>query len=333
MSDALNHFYCGEYTLEEINKEPRKLIMKNKKIYDLGTQGPDIFLYDGVLPWKKSRGLAKIGSFLHKKSSNILFLELIMSLSKISDEKKYEKALAYILGTLCHLSLDANTHPYINYNSGIYNEEEKETHKYKYCHKKLEVALDIDFSDFKNKIPAVEFPRHNIFDISNKDIKIVHYLYNSVIKYIHGKSISIEDMISCIKEAVLTQKIITDKAGIKNYLLSKVEKKYTNPYTYTRALYVYKLNDNVDYLNNRNKTWYNPCDINEKHNESYPELFNNASKCASKMINQFYNLVNIKPYNKITLNDINHIIKDISFDTGRPYSEKDILLYSDSILI
>lgn len=333
MSDALNHFYCGEYALEEISKQPKQIIKRNRSIYDLGTQGPDIFLYDGALPWKKSRGLVNLGSLLHKRSTDKFFLELVKAAKKLSDETKYEKALAYIFGMICHLSLDANTHPYINYNSGIYIKEKKETHKYKYCHKKLEVGLDIAFSDYIKKIPAVEFPRHNIFKISNEEIEIVHYIYDKVIRKIYGKSLTVDDLISCLKEAVLVQRITSDKSGIKTYILSKTEKRYDNPFAYTRAIYVYKLNDNIDYLNIREKTWYNPCDITEKHNESYPELFNTACKDATKKINLINNLVNGKLNNNITLNKINDIIKDVSFDTGRPYSDKDQVLYSDSILI
>lgn len=333
MSDALNHFYCGEYALEEIRNQPKQIIKKNRSIYDLGTQGPDIFLYDGALPWKKSRGVVNFGSLLHKRSTNIFFLELVKATKEISDKSKFEKALAYIFGMLCHLSLDANTHPYINYNSGIYIKEKKETHKYKYCHKKLEVGLDIAFSEHIKKIPAVEFKRHNIFQISNEEIEVVHYLYNKVIKKIYGKSLTIYDITSCLKEAVLVQKITSDKTGIKSFVLSKAEKRYSNPYTYTRVIYVYKLNDNIDYLNIRKKTWYNPCDINEKHNESYPELFQSAFKDATKKIELINDLVNRKLSNEITLNIINDIIKDISFETGRPYSDKNQLLYSDSILI
>lgn len=311
MSDALNHYYCGEYALNNVNNQIRHIINKNRKIYDLGTQGPDFFFYDGVLPWKKSKGLNNYGTILHTNSTNMLFYVFLKTAQSIKDKENFNKAFSLICGTICHLSLDSYTHPYINYISGIYKEDVPETHVYKYCHKKNEIALDILFCDYLNKKPAVSYPIEHIFNISEEDIKTVHCLYKSILKK-YNKPLSLGGVMHCLKEAVQTQKIITDKSGIKTFLLSYIEKIIKKPYAFTRALYTRKAKEENDFLNIEKRTWYNPYNKIINSNNSYPELFELACNDAVIKINQVYDIIK----EEITLKKIDEVFRDVSFETG-----------------
>ena len=81
-----------------------------RKPFELGLQGPDIFLYDN-----KRSDYAKL---IHNNNTYEFILNLLKTASGLREESK-NIALAYTYGFISHFALDTHTNPYIIYMSGF----------------------------------------------------------------------------------------------------------------------------------------------------------------------------------------------------------------------
>ena len=100
------HYQFGQLVLNKTNKKVKDLVNKNKEMFDLGLQGPDLLFY--YKPQRKNI-ISKRGHDIHSKAGLEFFSNLIDSKEKIK-----ESQLAYFIGACCHYSLDRYCHPLIN---------------------------------------------------------------------------------------------------------------------------------------------------------------------------------------------------------------------------
>lgn len=79
------------------------LIQKHIDYYNLGLQGPDLLFYFHPT---KTNPINKKGSRMHEEPAKQMF--------RWFSEEKDERKIVYLLGFICHFTLDAACHPYIN---------------------------------------------------------------------------------------------------------------------------------------------------------------------------------------------------------------------------
>jgi len=317
MSDLLNHYYCGELVLEKLNYGAKNIVILNRDLFDLGCQGPDFFLYNGVSPWKKDKGIQKYGGLIHTSPSSELFFIMADYIKNLENENLRKKYLSYLFGYVCHHTLDSITHPFIFYYSGIRNEEDPDTYIYSHYHKKFEMYLDVFMSKKMGKKGPLEFPMGEIFTLNNVDRDIVYTINKEALNKLFNINLKKSDVDNSLKEAASLLKLFPDKKGIKFRFFSIIEKILKRPYFITKAIITKDIKDTEDYMNLEHSTWIHPCDLNEQRQESYPELFYRAIYEAYIKLNKLYELI----YNeKLTKEEIHKLFKNISFETGKPVS-------------
>lgn len=304
MSDLINHYYCGEEALKYLNNEIKEIILNNIKLFNLGTQGPDFFLYQDIIPWKKHNGYNKLGIMLHTYESNLLFEAMFEHILSIEDMKTKNEAIAYIMGYICHHSLDSISHPYIFYFSG----------QNSHLHKEFEKNLDILNSTSMGKIAAVDFPFSEVFDLSEGDITTITQINMYVISklfHIHLPNNAIPD---CLDNFNYLIKLFPDKKGIKQKIFRPIETIAGQKFAVTKALIHKDIKDKDDYLNLNHKIWIHPCNEKISSNESYPDLFNKSVIDSSYKIKTIYNAIKTK-----SIDAVSDTIKNSSFETGEVY--------------
>lgn len=127
MPNFFAHYLHGKEVLKNLPKDISANI-KNKKLFEIGLQGPDIFYPYKALSFPNTYKVNRLAGKIHRESGRA-FLENVF---KHTTVKKRSNVFSYLAGFLCHFSLDANCHPYI----------EKIAKKNKFTHGEVEIEFD-----------------------------------------------------------------------------------------------------------------------------------------------------------------------------------------------
>ncbi|SHJ59499.1 zinc dependent phospholipase C family protein [Paramaledivibacter caminithermalis] len=135
MPDFWIHILGGEFVLNSLKDlDWKRMLEDNRKTFNLGCQGPDMFFYNDFLPCIRNKRGPKIGTIMHEKHTKTLFLESIDYLKKNQHRTDFMTLATYFSGFIVHYAIDKNEHPFINARTKNF-----------YEHKLLEMKLDTYF--------------------------------------------------------------------------------------------------------------------------------------------------------------------------------------------
>ena len=101
------HDRFGQDVIAEIDGTAKEMIETNRLAFDIGLQGPDIlFYYRPYLP----NPVKKIGSILHGYTGRRYYGNLTAWQEEYGDDISF----TYLLGSVCHFTLDSLCHPLID---------------------------------------------------------------------------------------------------------------------------------------------------------------------------------------------------------------------------
>lgn len=106
MPASYTHYSFGEEVYKRLSGDLKEVINKCKDAYYIGLNGPDILFY--YKPLTKN-AVKEYGHQLHKEIAAKFFERAKTYIAKNQDEV----CLSYILGFLCHFTLDSICHSYI----------------------------------------------------------------------------------------------------------------------------------------------------------------------------------------------------------------------------
>ncbi len=133
MPDFWTHILGGELILKDLdNIDIKEKIIKNRRLFYFGCQGPDFFYYNDFWPWIKDKRGPEVGREIHEHDFRSFFS---CSMDFIQLEKN-DRLKVYFYGVLCHYVLDKYLHSFIN--KLVVNDWE---------HKRVEQKLDIFLVD------------------------------------------------------------------------------------------------------------------------------------------------------------------------------------------
>lgn len=107
MPAAYAHYIFGKKVYHKLPSDIQEIIRMNPEAYWIGLHGPDLLFYRGPLVRSK---VNRLGSHLHKAPAVGIFEK---GKSLYQQEPSYV-LLSYLLGILCHFTLDSECHPYIS---------------------------------------------------------------------------------------------------------------------------------------------------------------------------------------------------------------------------
>ncbi|MDP3385773.1 MAG: zinc dependent phospholipase C family protein [Eubacteriales bacterium] len=305
MSDFINHYHCGEEALKLVDASINEAISKNRILFNFGCQGPDFFLYHGVVPWHRNFGYAKFGEIIHASETNLLFSAMIEYYQKTENIDTKEKVLSYIMGYACHHSLDSITHPFIFFYSGFAS----------HLHKEYEMILDVLNCKHQGYSDAVTFDLEKIIPVSDKDIQMIQNFHAYIIWRVSGETLPEAAVKTCVGDYSQLLSLFPDPMGIKRKLAKTVERIIKKPHAISKAFIQKNIKDIDDYMNLTHSRWLHPCDKDIVSDTSYPDLFDRAIDDAALKVAGLFQISG--------LDDIDHeiakIIKNFSFETGEVF--------------
>ena len=259
MPSSVTHNYFASDVYDKINIDIKKKLQFNLDDFKCFAQGPDpYFFYDFHLT-KKSKNVFKINDAMQHTNVNEHFLSLINYIN----EKEYysnSQVMAYLYGQICHFILDSTIHPFVIFNTGIYDDKDVNSYKYNGLHEEMEYFIDIHLiAKRENIVPKKYKVYKNIFNINpfNDELKDV---INTVTKDVYNFNNVSDIYYKSINDMKKFYYIFNyDKYGIKKFIY-----KIMDLICKDRLVKKEELSFNVDpnsklyYLNSEKDEWTHP---------------------------------------------------------------------------
>lgn len=109
MPSTYAHYRFGRLLLERLPEARRARLNAARGLFDLGLHGPDILFFHEPL---KKNPVSGEGTAMHDRPARVFFEKAVRQLGTLSGTARAE-AEAYICGYICHFSLDAACHTYV----------------------------------------------------------------------------------------------------------------------------------------------------------------------------------------------------------------------------
>lgn len=107
MPSGYAHYKFAAEVFKEYGAKAAECVRKNEALYMIGAHGPDLFFYYKALT---KNPVNSFGFAMHEKPAAQFFAEAKSVYLRAEDK---DAALSYLLGFLCHFSLDHACHSYI----------------------------------------------------------------------------------------------------------------------------------------------------------------------------------------------------------------------------
>lgn len=315
MPSSVTHSYFCTDVFNKCNKNIKNKLKDNINYFKIFGQGPDpYFFYDFHLT-KRSKEIYKINRAMQHTKINKHFVKLI---NYINNNNYYynSQVMAYLYGQICHFVLDTTLHPFIIYSTGIYDSDDSSTFKYNGLHEEMEYYIDCYMiSQRENIHPKYYKVYKELFNIGkfNNELKLC---ISDVIKEVYGYDNVGEIYYKAIMDMKKFYYVFNyDKYGIKKFVYSIMDVVCGN-----KCVKKKELSFNVDpdgklfYLNKDKKIWNNPCDVNDKSNLSFDELYSLAIQKAINIINSVDVMLQNKCLNNKKLEDL---FGNLHYGTGK----------------
>lgn len=286
MPDFWTHILCGHEVLERVDEGKFKNIIEDDiEIFNLGTQGGDIFFYYKFWPWLRNKLGTDYAHFVHTKRTGELFINGLDYLkNSIKNENDFKRIFSYLAGFMCHFAMDSSAHPYIFYFSGIHDMAKPETKKYIGWHKKLEVIIDTILLDEKKGMKTFKNPAYKEIYVGKVIPDEIKDFFINIMDKLYGGKENVSFINTAYKDMIHGLKIMHDATGIKAAIVRFYEFLTGSNKKYSSAIYQKVEDLSVDYLNKSHKEWLHPCSNKEIHKESFYDLYERAVDCGEKMI-------------------------------------------------
>lgn len=272
MPGFITHYLFGDRVLQ-LMKDPftKNILLGRRQVFNLGTQGPDIFFYHGAWPWSKGKGVDKIGNRLHHEQTGAFYSACLEYVTGCPEKEK-TLLTAYICGHLCHYSLDCHAHPYIYYRSGFGRKGEASASKYDSYHHRFETAVDVLMLQHVQQLKPGELNTSSLVKVEQEEGNALGRMYAVVLKKVYGMDISPETIYKTISDMVSIRAALRDKSGMKKKGVQWIENLLGRYPILSGMIHPSTVNDGLDYLNRKHAPWYLPWDNTVKSTASFFEL-------------------------------------------------------------
>jgi hypothetical protein len=273
MPGYVTHYIFGRDMYEKLNDPVLKNnLYKNRAVYALGHQGPDIFFY--YLPAYVLHG-HNLGDMAHTENTGTFYAALLESRSIFKKPEDLQIANAYLEGFLGHYILDSICHPFI-YGRTHYKKNDR---GYFSRHAYLETEIDTSLLELKYHRRRADFHMENTIMLTPRQkwivARMLHYAYQHTY---HGLFVSRYTIFMAIFATQLGFRILYDSTGQKKVLFRFAEKHTLGYPVFSPLIANDSLLFRTDPFNMQHKKWTNPWDSSISSVESFFDLYGRSEE-------------------------------------------------------
>ncbi|MCL2169707.1 MAG: zinc dependent phospholipase C family protein [Defluviitaleaceae bacterium] len=320
MPAMITHLLCGQRVLECVDAKLANIVHRHRKLYDLGTQGGDMFFYR---PWGATRG---IGSRMHVEGAGVFLSSMAAGLKGLENDACREGALAYFAGFLTHYAMDCAGHPYVFYKTG-FDEDGELTGVYKVYHVTFESAIDTLLLRHLESSRPIDKKWYKRLNIRRKHARTTAGVLSGAINNAYNTELKCRHALSAMAYMSIASRVLRSRWGIWRGIVGFVENRFTGDGVWTAMIHRQDIGDGIDYLNKGNKVWREPWDAESVRYDSFKRLFEDAADDAVRMIEAVWEYV----HGKTSLDGLSAVLGDRSFYSGRPIKEQVVFKVHDVV--
>ncbi len=274
----------------------------NQNIAFLGSQGPDPLYYI------REKRFKKVADDIHRYRTRDFFKTMVNYVKQHNTEATY----SFMFGFISHYILDAYIHPFVYYNTGVYEEDNPSTFHMRGLHMKFERSIDCVQIQKECKINPRKMNLTKYYFPLKKAPSEVNQLMHHVLQ----KEYQLEDGFKMYERSASAmyktlKYIVTDRTGIKKLIYKFVDLFNKDNDMFLSDLSLYNHIENYDYHNDSKNIWLDPL-TGEEQRTSIDEIIQNAKEKALDVLKK----VDAYIHKKSTIN-LDNIFTDLSFNTGK----------------
>lgn len=253
----------------------------------LGNQGPDPLFYTVLSP--QLRAHHRLGNTMHNKKPTELLKAFKDALS-ILNGAELPVGRAYVLGFLCHYTLDSTMHPFVFF------------HEYRLCdagepglsradgsevHGVIESELDELVLFAKREQTVATFnPSVEILKASDFVLAVISKLYAYMAVTVYGELVPKDLFATAVKDFRIAQRFFHSPTGRKRNLVGRIEQ-LARPFSFYRSMAHRPVElTESDFDNRQHEPWENPF-TGETSTEGFWDLYEKALEKAQNNIATF----------------------------------------------
>ena len=310
MPGFLTHYIAGKAALQGASPQIREIITEGEKLYNLGTQGPDIFFYyfpSQIL--KRSRGIAQD---MHLGSLG-LFLAYMARLAKDAPAKPERDIIfAYTAGFLMHYTVDCYAHPYVY--ARAFNKNAIKI-KNSADHRRFETAIDVALLKLVSGKKPAGMSQWELINAAPDELSISAAALSQGIQAIYGRRISPKVARRALKFTITCTRFLQSKNGRRKRFMEIMENLAFGEATTSCIIHMQEITGDTDYLNINKTPWHSPWSpTDEVHNDSFMDMYQAAVDEGIEMLEALYGYV----YGDLNPEILAEILGNRSLKTGLP---------------
>ena len=301
----------------------KKLLIDDKEKLKMFAQSMDAMYFYRIFTPQKGKRIRAFGHYFHRNDSQKFFINLVNYI-KYNGYYKNGDVMAFLYGMIAHYALDSTIHPFIIYETGNYDKNDKSTRQYRNLHDEAETLLDLAMIHEREKTSPHSFR----IDTFCFDLKPFSKELKEVIDYSFKETFDVHTMSKFYYQALKDMKRFLrlfryDKIGIKRFGYSVLEGITLGKTFHFHVIsYHMPLKKKNLYRNLEHEEWSHPAKFEEKHTTSFDDLYKEALNKAMKIIGNVNNYFQDKKKVNLEKVFLNH-----SYITGKDCSEELPLKY------
>jgi hypothetical protein len=246
-----------------------------------GAQGPDFLFFQLPFPWRKTRGLRKLGLRIHRESP----LPVLRAMRDYSVQNADDSiAHSYLLGFLCHYSLDRIVHPFV-YAQIVALKSQYPRSKKPFLHCQIETSLDVVLLRYEREELPMEFSLKKTFPKNHGVQCRIAKIYSFLFQEVYGRAVAEKNVLQAERDCRFITGLQNDRTGLKKQLFRYFEKKH-GKYLCSCVFRGVMEDENFDYANILSSPWSWPMDKTEKHTESFFDLYEKSIQESARFMLQ-----------------------------------------------
>lgn len=283
MPGFLTHYIAGKAALQGVSPEIREKITADERLYNLGTQGPDIFFYyfPGQI-LKRSRGIAQD---MHLSRLG-LFLAYMARLAKESPSPAKDTIFAYTSGFLMHYTVDCHAHPYVY--ARAFNKDALKIRN-SALHRKFETAIDVALLKLVSGKKPAGINQWELINAPKDGISVSAEALSRGISETYGRNVSSKFARRAMKFTINATRFLQSKNGRRKRFMELVENLTIGENLYSSIIHTQEVMGDNDYLNINKSSWLPPWSHeDETSNDSFMERYSAAVEEGAEIIEAMY---------------------------------------------
>jgi hypothetical protein len=258
----LTHYLAGQSGLEKLGDVDPAY----EKLFNLGTQGPDIFFY--YAPGFVKERCRGVGSMIHHADFRKFFMEM-------ARWTKQPAVFAYLTGFLVHYTVDVAAHPFVNActeNEGITDMQKSAAHRH------FETVTDVLMLERLRGQQPSEIAQSKLIAAPKEQKQAAAVVFAQAVQKVYARGLKPQDVYHAMGYMTAITRMLESSAGRRKRAVAFFEDKLAGARIFSSMVHMQRVEETRDYLNLGRETW------KEGRSESFPQLFEKAVAQAVRLI-------------------------------------------------